>query len=328
MKIPTIDLNIEEASASASKLREALETTGFFYLKQNLLAREELEAVLKGADAFFSLPIEVKRPLFDSSLNRGYTSMGEETLDPETQKTGDTKEGYYIGRHVTELDKMNVDKFTGANVYPPEDETGLDGWRKTMDGYVVKARRVCEVLLKLIACSLDLSEDYFDSFFTEPLVMLRLLRYSPQPSAPNDGVLGCGKHSDYGCLTLLLTNEVPGLQILHDGEWVDVAPIAYQGFIVNIGDMLERWSNGRFKSTVHRVVTVQHAPGETPRARLSAPFFFEPNYDTVVECLPNLGSPKWPPCTSGEYLKSKVRRRPVLTLTPNPNPNPNPNPHL
>lgn len=124
-----------------------------------------------------------------------------------------------------------------------------------MDGYMAKAHQVCMQLLKMIAKALRLPVDYFDEFFTEPMSLLRLLQYSHEPSNLEKGVMACGAHSDYGCLTLLLTNEVPGLQIQFGDKWIDVPPIYPEGFIVNIGDMLERWSNGKFKSTVHRVLT-------------------------------------------------------------------------
>ena len=112
-------------------------------------------------------------------------------------------------------------------------------------------------------------------------------------------------------ITLLATDDTPGLQILtKDGTWMDVPP-KENAFIVNIGDMLERWSNGLYKSTVHRVLT----SGE--KERYSMPFFFEPSFDTVVECLPVCCSkdnpPKFPPTTSGKF--QRARRRVLSSLS-------------
>jgi isopenicillin N synthase-like dioxygenase len=106
-------------------------------------------------------------------------------------------------------------------------------------------------------------------------------RYTPEQSTPASGVLACGAHSDYGMFTLLTTDDVPGLQILPRGgsEWIDVPPRA-GAFVVNIGDLLQRWSNDVFKSTVHRVVNHE------ARERFSMPFFFEPNFDCVGACAP------------------------------------------
>lgn len=130
-------------------------------------------------------------------------------------------------------------------------------------------------------------------------------RYSPERSTPESGVLACGAHSDYGMFTLLTTDEVPGLQILPRGEkeWMDVPP-RVGDFVVNIGDLLQRWSNDLFTSTVHRVVNHE------ARERYSMPFFFEPNFDCVVECFPECcvdkdGNPTPPhhaPTTAGRYL--------------------------
>ena len=155
----------------------------------------------------------------------------------------------------------------------------------------------------MIARALKQPDDYFAEFFKDPLLTLSLIQYSLEQSNPEDGVQGCGSHTDYGCLTLLLTNEVPGLEIKRNDKWIAVPPIYPGGFIVNIGDMLERWSNGRFKSTVHRVTT-----GKSGKLRLSAPFFFEPNYDAVVQSLPGTGDSKFEPITCGEYLRMKFEQ--------------------
>lgn len=137
------------------------------------------------------------------------------------------------------------------------------------------------------------------------MAALRLLHYSARVSDPGNGVFGAGAHSDYGMFTFLVTDETPGLQVLLEGQWVDVPPL--QGaFIVNLGDMLQRWTNDAFRSTLHRVVN------RLGQERYSAPFFYEPNFDTHVTCLPGFSSPdnppRHPPTTSGEYLLGKYMR--------------------
>eukprot|EP00882_Tetradesmus_deserticola_P026949 GHRQ01029774.1.p1 GENE.GHRQ01029774.1~~GHRQ01029774.1.p1 ORF type:complete len:192 (+),score=75.26 GHRQ01029774.1:466-1041(+) len=157
-------------------------------------------------------------------------------------------------------------------------------------------------LLRLLALSLALPADYFAPHFTHPMVALRPLHYTAEVSAPASGVFGAGAHSDYGMLTLLATDEVPGLQVHLDGSWQAVQPLA-GAFIVNLGDMLERWTNGLFKSTLHRVINT------TGQERYSIPFFFEPNFTTRVECLPCCVTeerpPAYPPTTAGEHLLAK-----------------------
>merc|ERR1712110_223765 len=197
----------------------------------------------------------------------------------------------------------------------------MGGWKSIMESYMDQLIAISMRLLSLLGHAIALcddcgqSESYdFSPYFTQPLAFLRLLHYNATVSAPGQGVFGCGAHSDYGMLTLLLTDDVPALQIfprratasseveVDDAQWVTVAPRP-GGFIVNLGDMLERWSNDRYKSTLHRVVNL------TGKERYSIPFFFEPNYDTLVSCLPSCVSPTYParyePITSGQYLTDK-----------------------
>ena len=132
------------------------------------------------------------------------------------------------------------------------------------------------------ALGLQLPEDHFDPYYTTSFWGMRLIRYPPAlPTPPEDGGTGCGEHTDYGCLTVVNQdpNHPESLQAMkRDGEWVNVPPIDGH-FPVNIGDMLSRWTNGRFRATPHRVMPTEGLE------RVSVPFFFEPNYDTRVEPL-------------------------------------------
>jgi isopenicillin N synthase-like dioxygenase len=222
--------------------------------------------------------------------------------------TGDSKEGYYIGLPVPTSDPRSKKPLHGPNQYPSEEV--LPGWRDTMDRYYSEITKLSRRVTGLVALALNLEESYFEKsgFLDCPMATLRLLHYSAEKSDLERGIYGTGAHSDYGLITLLATDDVHGLQICRNKDdvhqiWEDVAPIK-GGYIVNLGDMLERWSNGLFRSTLHRVLS----PGVE---RYSIPFFFEPNYDTVVECLPTCCSednpPKYPPTTSGEHLLSKYQ---------------------
>jgi len=167
-------------------------------------------------------------------------------------------------------------------------------------------------LVGLLALSLGLDDTFFDEAFTDPTATIRLLHYASVTSQPDAGVFACGAHSDYGMLTLLLTDG-PGLQILakDTGEWVDV-PHVPNAFVVNLGDMLERWTNGLYRSTPHRVLTTASASGEEGKNdRYSIPFFYEPNFDAVVKCLDvccsDTNPPKYEPTTSGQHLLGKYK---------------------
>jgi isopenicillin N synthase-like dioxygenase len=153
---------------------------------------------------FFALPQDVKEQAANKETNRGYTSWREETLDPEKQSVGDTKEGYYICRNV-ESDHPDAGKpLHGPNVWP--EESALPGWKDNMNEYKDMASAVGMQLLRLIAIALDMPPHYFDKDFTEPMVALRLLHYEATKSEPEKGVFAGGAHSDYGMLTLLLTD--------------------------------------------------------------------------------------------------------------------------
>jgi isopenicillin N synthase-like dioxygenase len=166
-------------------------------------------------------------------------------------------------------------------------------------------------LFRLFALSLDLTEDYFDTMTTHPGGIARLLYYPPPMNAVSatisseeEETIGLGAHSDYECFTLLLTSTTPGLEILKpSGQWY-IAPHIPGALIVNVADFLMRWTNGLYKSTVHRVVN------RSNEARYSVPFFFSVNYDTVIETLPTcLGEgeeSKWKPIRAGEYILERL----------------------
>lgn len=173
-----------------------------------------------------------------------------------------------------------------------------------MEDYQKQLADVGLRVTQLLALALNLDFHYFDKYFEKPLKTIRLLHYANEKSTPGDGVFACGAHSDYGMITLLLTDDQPGLQINFKGDWIDVPPRP-GAFIVNLGDMLERWSNGLFKASLHRVLTSGEAE------RYSIPFFYEPNFDAEVKCLPTCCSsdnpPQYPPITSGQHLFNKYK---------------------
>lgn len=311
--IPTISLANPSKLSIARSIHAACTTSGFFYLVDHSIASSLTASVLHQSQKLFALPLQEKNALVDSILNRGYTRFEEEKLDPISQKRGDTKEGYYIGK---EVDERNVDKLRGPNMWPTTDtcpswtDEECDDFRQVMEQYQSEVIQVCMKLLSyfsLAAClcdetSFDEKKDaLFNPFFQDPTTMVRLLHYSKEPSKPEDGLFACGAHSDYGMITLLLTDDNPGLQVKLSDDWIDVPPTE-GAFVINIGDMFERWTNGKFCSTKHRVI--QPANG---KERYSVPFFFEPDFDALVECLDvcrGEDGPKYPPITAGQHLMS------------------------
>jgi|EP00505_MAST-04D_sp_SCG-Rhode-Island_P003790 isopenicillin N synthase-like dioxygenase len=303
--IPTLDLHGGDDLKLAKQVHDACVNTGFFAVANHGVNQYLVHKVYTCMHDFFSLSTQEKMSAVVNQSNRGYTPFKEETLDEGNQSTGDTKEGYYIGRCITQKEYTeHPHALQGKNVWPNETELGLNEWKKTMLEYFQCMHKLGMRILKLVALSLKLEPDFFSPFFTRPMETLRLLKYSKDLSVPTEGVFACGAHTDYGMLTFLSTDDTPGLQIFStDQKWVDIAPQPFN-FIVNIGDMLARWTNNKYRSTLHRVIN------SSMQERYSIPFFFEPNFETLVECVPSVLAegeiPKYPACTSGEYLLAKL----------------------
>jgi isopenicillin N synthase-like dioxygenase len=152
--------------------------------------------------------------------------------------------------------------------------------------------------------ALGLEEGYFDHWLNTPMTTLGLLHYPPQLGRITQAQIGAGAHSDYGCLTMLAQDAAGGLQVRNaSGDWVDAPPVP-GSFVVNIGDMMERWTNGVFTSTLHRVVNVSGLE------RYSLPYFFDPDFNAEVVCLQTClapgETPKYPPTTSGRHLLDMI----------------------
>ncbi|KHG06506.1 Sexual differentiation process isp7 [Gossypium arboreum] len=288
-----------------------------------LLKQEFMDEVFAQSKKFFYLPLNEKLKVLRNEKHRGYTPMFDEVLDPDNQVHGDYKEGYYIGVDVPENDPESEKPFNGPNVWPADGV--LPGWRQTMEKFHHEALKMADknlyfFFLQLerwerqfqgsIALALDLEVDFFDKpeVLGKPIATLRLLHYEDQFSDPAKGIYGAGAHSDFGFITLLATDDVMGLQICKDKDakpqiWEYVTPIK-GAFIVNLGDMLERWSNCMFKSTLHRVLG-------NGQDRYSIAFFVEPNHDCLVECLPTCKTekspPKFPQIRCSTYLSQRYK---------------------
>ncbi|XP_057467076.1 2-oxoglutarate-Fe(II) type oxidoreductase hxnY [Actinidia eriantha] len=274
-----------------------------------MVSRQEfMDEVFYQSKRLFDLPVGEKMKLLRNKKHRGYTPILDERLDPGNQIHGDFKEGYYIGVEVPEKDPDAQKPFFGPNVWPTDDI--LPGWRETMEKYHCEALKVAKAITRLIALALNLEIDYFDreEIFGKPIAVLRLLYYEGRISDPVKGIYGAGAHSDFGLVTLLATDDVYGLQICKDKDakpqkWEFVAPLK-GAFIVNLGDLLERWSNCIFRSTLHRVVG-------NGQERYSIAYFVEPNHDCLVECLPTCKSkenpPKFPPIKCETYLLQRYK---------------------
>lgn len=310
--LPVIDVSGLSSSdpadhrAVGSALRAACVDKGFFYCSGHGIPAGLIDAVFAETKALFDQPVEAKMALEKSkrsNCNRGYEVLGGQTL--EAGAPPDRKEGYYIGLELPGDDpRVMAGRFNrGPNVWPQD----LPGFRPTMMAYFSAVRDLAERLMNGIALSLDLPEDYFERYKREPVATLRLLHYPPQRKSAAQNEKGAGAHSDWGALTLLLQDDVGGLQVYDNatGSWIHADPIPGT-FVVNLGNSLAHWSNDLYKSTLHRVV---NASG---RERYSVPYFYEGDADYEVVCLPTCLSPgetpKYPPTTVEGHLMEMYRK--------------------
>lgn len=275
-------------------LGKACRETGFFLLSGHGVPEALIGDVFAQAEVFFSQPFAAKKPLDirQSPHNRGWAAQGSEALD-ETSGQMDQKEAFNVGLDLAPDDPRVLagEPFRGVNVWPD-----LPGFRDTMLAYYEAVWKLGTDLHAAFEIELGLPQGYFAPHFTAPMATLRVLHY---PASQTGEGIGAGAHSDYGSVTLLMTDGVAGLQVQpRGGDWVDV-PHVPGAFVVNIGDCLMRWSNDIYVSTPHRVLPPK-------RQRRSIAFFLDPNPDSVIAALPGTGDPKYAPITGAEYLRSRL----------------------
>jgi isopenicillin N synthase-like dioxygenase len=297
--LPIIDMTADETTLAA-RIGDAARNIGFFYITGHGIDPALIAAVFAEARRFFALPGKVKRrqSIRRPPHNRGYVAIEEESLDPS--KPADLKEAFNIGLDLAADDPRVVagERFRGVNLWPE-----IPGWRETMLAYFDAVWASGRRLHRAIARDLGLAPGFFEDKL-QPMATPRLLRYPPQPERPAAGQIGAGTHSDYGDLTLLMTDEVAGLEVRRrDGEWI-AAPHVDSAFICNIGDCLMRWTNDVYVSTPHRVVN------RAGRERYSVAFFLDPNPDAEVACLPTCQGadrpPRYPAIAAGDYLRQRL----------------------
>jgi isopenicillin N synthase-like dioxygenase len=298
----------------AGVLRRACIDTGFFYITNHGVDAALQERLFAASRRFFEQPTEVKRrvEMRGKDLERGYEGIGAQILDASTGI--DRKESIFVGVEWPADHPLVVARTPhhGPNLWPD-----LPGWREAVTPYFTAMEKLARTLLSALALSLDLPWDHFDPCLVDHMSSLRLLHYPPHPTADPDREVGCGAHTDWGALTVLAQDDTGGLEIRRaSGEWVPATPVP-GAFIVNLGDMMARWTNDLYASTPHRVLN------RSSRDRYSAAFFFDPAFHTSVECLPTCRSDdrpaRYPPITSGAHFDAMYRKTYVHAgTTPQP----------
>ena len=307
-RVPVIDLGPylrgEPAALqrTAAALGEASETIGFYFIGHHGVPQSLIDRVFAETERFHALPLERKLSVKVADKIVGYLPQGGQTQRTSVygkSKYPDTSASYYIRQ---EFSAGHPDRLAGKPwVFDNKWIEGLPGFRETMIEYYEVMSQLVFKLLGLQSAALGLDPDFLPSHdaFKPPVFNLRLLHYPPRGQTL-DGQFGIGPHTDYGYLTILAQERVPGLEILtRGGEWIE-APALEGHFLVNNADLCRRWTNDRFRSAPHRVVN------KTGQRRHSIPFFTAPRTDVTLECLPTCqgpgNPPRYAPICYGEWI--------------------------
>lgn len=317
--VPVIDIApfLEGSPAGkaevAARVARACEDIGFFTIAGHGVPADLVARMAAVCREFFDLPLEDKlaarRPRPEQS--RGYIGLGDENLSYSRgdRSTSDLKEFFAIGPVDVPDDEYHrrpeAYPSFAPNVWPARPAAMRAVW----EAYYRAMERVAWDVMRIFAVGLDLPEDFFRPHVDRHISGLRVLNYPDQAEPPAPGQLRAGAHTDYGAVTILKPENAPGgLQVLNRRqEWVDVHA-ADDTFVCNIGDLMQRWTNDRWVSTMHRVVNPPRDRALGSR-RQSIVFFYQPNYDALIECLPSCCDaahpPRYEPVTSGRHRLEK-----------------------
>lgn len=306
MSLPTVDLCSKDAPRS---LGRACEEIGFFQVQEHGLPEEVITEVLEATDEFFSLPLEHKQRCVPSvpEVDRGYAAPGSEGLAYSlgVHTPPDLFEAFNVGPELPPVEHAPAHVFA-PNVWPGRPAS----LRPALTAYFQAAQQVADRVTAVMADALHLDPGYFARFTDHSTDALRCNNYVEPPGThPLPGQQRMGAHSDYGIVTILYADKVPGLQIVGPSDtWHDVIPD--QGaLLVNLGDLLAQWTNDHWRSTLHRVVPPDSLQSE-PGRRRSMAFFHDGNFDALIECLPTCRaeeeSARYPPVRAGDHLLAKL----------------------
>jgi isopenicillin N synthase-like dioxygenase len=302
--IPVIDIGALYGSDDvakkvvAAKIGAACNDIGFFYAVNHNVTVETIDTAVAQADKFFHLPEADRLKIKADTNNRGYRDVWD-TVHRNGKRNA--RDSFDLGFPVT-ADDPEVK--AGTPLYSPNKwPEGMPGFQTAIEGYYNETFRLGMKILEGFAIHLDKPVDFFTRHFTKPVADMVINHYlgaqglhiSDQASGP---------HTDHGIVTILWQDSLGGLEVMgKDGQWISATPLR-GSFIINIGELMKRWTNGRFKATVHRVVHLQD------KSRYSMPLFCNPNFRTMVDPR-DLGisdaDAQYPPVMSGDFLLSRFK---------------------
>uniref|UniRef100_A0A8C2EPP2 Si:dkey-10o6.2 n=1 Tax=Cyprinus carpio TaxID=7962 RepID=A0A8C2EPP2_CYPCA len=305
MEIPVVDFNVYELGKTnvsddsleklSDELRKAFSEVGFVYLKNTGINQDEVEKVMGVSKKFFFLPENIKKPFsrgnFSCDVNHGWVSLEKESLNP--RRPGDLKEAF------------NTTSLRADINWPSE---GVDDFRDVHVSFYLRCKELSLRVLRVMALGLNLEAEVFLSAHKHigsdvNGTTLRTLYYPPVNSTcVKENQLRCGEHSDYGSITLVFQSSEGGLQVLNRaGEFIS-APSIPGTVLINIADLMQRWTSDIYVSAVHRVLL---PPAGDSSTRQSLVFFVQPDDEAVISCCD--GSDKYPPVKSVDYLLSRFK---------------------
>lgn len=308
--LPIVDLErFDFAAAGAERIAGELDRSfreiGFCCIADTGIAPELVDGIFAASRRFHAQAQARKEAIAINRFHRGYmapkTSLLATSSVAKVTKAN-LSESFMVMHEVSPQDPAWGQPLQGPNQWPAE----LPGFREAVARYNGALEGMARRLTRLIARALQLPPDALDRYFEKPTTWLRLLHYPPQaPEAPADE-FGAAPHTDYGFITILAQDAIGGLEVRRrDGTWLPATPLP-GSFVVNVGDMLSRWTNDRWQSTPHRV------QNRTQRDRYSVPFFFDPAMSATISCLPTCvmpgEAPRHGPVRYGDYVMERLDR--------------------
>lgn len=313
-EIPSLDLAEFTAGTSAQKaafvqkLGKAYQNIGFVAIKNHGLSRDLQDRLYNSIKSFFSLPDEIKTKYEKPEIGfqRGYTGKGKEHA--KGRNTGDLKEFYHVGQELSLIPDSDLIKSEyPENLWPSE----IGQFKNDAIEAYQTLEKAGKAMLQAIAIFMELPENYFDDKIVHGNSILRQIHYFPieNPDAVPADAVRAAEHGDINLITLLMGASADGLQVLRkDGKWIPITALPDQ-LVVNVGDMLERLTNKKLKSTIHRVVNPPREMMHT--SRYSIPFFMHPRSEMDLTCLENCIDETHPKqfedVTAGEFLEERLR---------------------
>ena len=300
---PMASADPAERRRLAAELRAACLANGFFYAAYTGVSAEAMRDVLAAAEELFALPETKKLAVSkdNSPCGRGYEALRGQRLEAGAQ--ADLKEGFVMGTDLPGDDPRVAAGWPqhGANQWPD----GMADWRRRVESYHTQMVGLAGTIMRALALSLSLEETSFEDCCRGSIATLRMLHYPPQAADAGTDARGAGAHTDWGAITILLQDGVGGLQVKDGADsWIDAPPIPGT-FIINLGDLVPRWTNGLYRSTVHRVIN------RSGRERYSVPFFFDGRGDYVSETIPTCLKPgeipRFPRLSVNDHLAEMFR---------------------